>query len=327
VFARDAEGLTAGRQHPHPGAADDESLRQRRRRLDDLLAVVKDDQDLALPERLGERLGDWAPGFLPDPEHLCDRTGDERRVRYGRQVDEPNAIPRAVERFRCRLESKTGLAHPARARQSHESGRSEQAPHLGHLAVAPDEARNLFRQVVLEPRVVQRTEGCELAGQAFGAYLEDPFRPPEVFQAVVAQVPEGHVVRQVFADQLGGEPRDHDLAAMGDGLEAGRPVDHRSEVVAAAFLAVAGVQRHPHPDRCGVRPGLRRQGLLDRDRDPEGGWGVVEGGAEGVTDGFEHVPAGPLDRGPLDLVVAGERDFHLLGVGLPRLGRSLDVRE
>ena len=96
----------------------------------------------------------------------------------------------------------------------------------------------------------------ELPGQTGGTDLEHTLVARQVLQSPLAQVGQRHVGCDIGCDQRGRPPRQQDLAAVGDGEEAGDPVERRPEVVIATLLGLAAVDRHAHSQR---RPALRRQ--------------------------------------------------------------------
>ena len=83
----------------------------------------------------------------------------------------------------------------------------------------------------------------------------------EILQAVRSQINQPHALGQEIPDKLrGGLGKDY-LTAMGGGLQAGRPVHGRTEIVAVPLFTSAGVQRHAHPQTDALGPdfGLKRR--------------------------------------------------------------------
>ena len=114
--------------------------------LEDVLAVVQEEERVARLE-VGEERGlrGLARGLPRSQRGECG-AGDERRVREGREVDEPDAVGGAVEATGHGLEGEAGLAHAPRAGQRHERARGQQALDLRELPLSPDEAGELARQ-------------------------------------------------------------------------------------------------------------------------------------------------------------------------------------
>ena len=123
--------------------------------------------------------------------------------------------------------------------------------------------------------------------------------------------------------------RHHDLAAVRrDRHHPGRPVDRGAVVVAVAQLGLAGVQRPcaRATDRRAPTLGARARAARRSPRVDRVGRGG-ERGVHPVAGGLHHVAVVRLDRRTQDLVVAGERGLHRVGVLLPEAGRALDVGE
>jgi hypothetical protein len=69
--------------------------------------------------------------------------------------------------------------------------------------------------------------------------------PGQPLQQVRADVDQAGALRELVGDQLGGGPRQQDLAAPAQGPQPGRPVEGLPEVVPVAQLGLAGVQGPP----------------------------------------------------------------------------------
>ena len=91
-LARDPESLTAGGQDPQAGAAPEERLRDGRARVDQVLAVVEDEQDLAVAQMLDDELDVRLGLPLPDAEHVGHGLDDEGGVADCRELDQPHAV-------------------------------------------------------------------------------------------------------------------------------------------------------------------------------------------------------------------------------------------
>src|SRR5271155_1083552 len=96
------------------------------------------------------------------------------------------------------------------------------------------------------------------------------------------------------------------------------PVEHRTEVVGPPQLGFAG--RDAHPNRQLQRP-------LRGHRGTPRGARRGERGAHAVAGVLEQPAAVRLDRPAQHLVVGGEGDPHLVRVGLPPTGRTLNIGE
>ena len=137
-----------------------------------------------------------------------DAWRDEHRVadRFERHEEDP--VGEVVDRSGGQLLRQPGLARPARTGQRQQPGRGEQPGHLVELRVAPDERRQLDRQVVRPG--VERSERRERRRQPVRLDLEDPDRRGQVLEPVLAR------------DRPGGCPRaDRRPAGPGSGRMPG----------------------------------------------------------------------------------------------------------
>ena len=106
--------------------------------------------------------------------------------------------------------------------------------------------------------------------------------------------------------------------------QPGGPIHAGSEVVPVPLIGHAEVDSHSDAYCAQGRLG---QCLLDVDRHKHGVKRALEYGGECITRGREDRAAVLLDHRSDDLIVAGERRTHRLGVGLPQPCRPLHVRE
>ncbi len=138
-LARDVQGAARGR--------DDAERRHRFRQLaddgasagDDVFAVVEDEDQLASPERLGQRLADRAIGPTVDVHRGRDQLGDVTVGADGGEVDEPQAIGRQVHDGLRRSGRQRRLADPSRPEQGHETRRLDRCHHPVDDVVTADE--------------------------------------------------------------------------------------------------------------------------------------------------------------------------------------------
>ena len=115
---------------------------------------------------------------------------------------------------------------------------------------------------------------------------------------------------------------------MSDRHETGNAVDRRSEVIAVALGAFAGVNRHANAhlaDR--LRPGVRAQRSLRLDGGIERISRQRERAAESVADGLERNAAMPGHRRAHNRIVLREREAHGVGPAFPELRASFNIRE
>ncbi len=91
VFPRNAQRRPTRGEDAETGAGAQE-MGHERRRLDDLLEVVEDEQKPPLPQHRRERLRHWPVARLAPAKRRRDRWGDEVRIIDWRQRHEGNAV-------------------------------------------------------------------------------------------------------------------------------------------------------------------------------------------------------------------------------------------
>ena len=173
-LAVDAQELAARHEHPQlrTGA---EQRREVRRRLDDLLEVVEQEQHLPLADVLGERHASRRASA-----RSCPTT--KRRVADRRQPHPEDTRGEVADELRRGFDREPRLAGPARARERHEPRTliADEGDNLRHLALAADERRHRPRQV----RVRDRPQRRETAV----AELEQRNRLRKVLEPVLAEL-------------------------------------------------------------------------------------------------------------------------------------------
>ncbi|SNS53512.1 hypothetical protein SAMN05443665_1005233 [Actinomadura meyerae] len=250
-----AQRLPGRREDPQARRVREQPRGQLRDRVEQVLAVVQDEQCPPPAQRVGERplrglvaqaqhAGDL-PGHVARPGHIA-RPGRVARCgdRAGRsQLHRPHAVGVVGERPRGRLQREPGLADTAGARQRHQAVLGEQLAGVADIVVAPDDfAERCGRRggraprrggLGFEHRLVER-------GQ-FGARIDAQLVGQARAQIVVARerlcLPSGPVQRaqvrgaQPFAQRMQGHGlgelgRDRGVLAqfeprLGEGLQRG----------------------------------------------------------------------------------------------------------
>ena len=115
AFAGDREGLSRGGQDAHILRCCEDGIRQRRYRLDDMFAVIEDEQQLLAFERERDRLIHPAIRLLVHPQRLRGDAGDEFEIADRGQVDKPHAVGIAIEQLCTDLQREPRLADTAGA--------------------------------------------------------------------------------------------------------------------------------------------------------------------------------------------------------------------
>lgn len=157
-----------------------------------------------------------------------------------------------------------------------------------------------------------------------GADLLGPRQPLELVGAGIGQGRRG---RQLVGHQLGGRPRQQDLAALRQRPQPRRPVQRLPVVVPTPELCLAGVHGRPGRKHDAARPALGTQRTLQR----QGGRYRVTGAGKD-RQGRVAFPPGldePATMGGHGLgdefLVARQRGAHRHPVRIPQPGRPLDV--
>ena len=297
-----------------------------RGRGDDLLEVVEDEQEALVAQPVGERFLDRATAALGDAERTRDARCDEHRIADRLERHEEDAVREVVRRPRRELERQPRLAGPARPGQRQQPGPRQQPGRRLELRVAPDERRQLGRQVVRPG--VERAERREVGREAVGDDLDDPDRRAEVLEPVLAEVAQRDAVDRVIVELVADQAGREDLPAVGERREPRGAVDAQADEALPGLLGTAGVEAHPDPDRRAIGPRFSRQRALRGDGRLDRVGRLVEGDEQGIALGALLDPAVRLGRGPEDLAMA----LAQLGVAVPPDGlleprRALDVAE
>jgi hypothetical protein len=116
--------------------------------LDEVLAVIQDEQQRARPQILLEGRARRAAGLFALPERRSDRLRNKGRIGQRSQLDQPDPVGVALQDVRGYLERQPGLAGPTGSDDRQQRRGPEQALDLGHLLLPPDEAGELPGQVI-----------------------------------------------------------------------------------------------------------------------------------------------------------------------------------
>lgn len=112
VLAAEAQPGAAGHQGFEPGTGAQE-IGKIRSSGDDLLEVIKDEQQLAIVKRLLERGQGRATTRFTQPHGQRDRGQDQIGIGDGRQPNQANAVAKRLSHRRPGRESEAGLADAA----------------------------------------------------------------------------------------------------------------------------------------------------------------------------------------------------------------------
>ena len=147
-LAVDTKRHPARREHADMVGAAQEARRERRARLDEMLAVVEHEEELGVPEAPRERL----PGRcrrVVEVERRGDESPDDDRIRHRGQVDEPHAATPGADLTPCDLDREACLARAAEAAERDQPVCPQEVADLRELPRPADEARERDGQVVV----------------------------------------------------------------------------------------------------------------------------------------------------------------------------------
>ncbi len=179
--------------------ADAQDVSHERRRGNHLLEVVEDEQHGVLADEIQEPLERRALAGFQEADRGDDGRGDELRLGHRIERDEEHAIGELLGDLGGDLEAESGLAGAAGSGQRQESRSFEEGPGGLDLAIAPDEARQLGRQVVRGG--VERAQGREVGRQPGDHQLVETLRSGQVLQAALAEVPQRDALGQRMLDE------------------------------------------------------------------------------------------------------------------------------
>ncbi len=337
-LAGDAERLPAGGQHPQVRTAGEQLPGRVRGRLDQVLAVVEQDQGPAAGEQV-----DQPAESVPRRRHIGLRSGGrqadagQHRLWHlvaagGRgQLGQPDPVREAVEQPDSDLAGEPGLARATRAHQRDEPVPVEQVHDGGDVGIPADKAGELGRHVGAgtapggrrgqgrigaqhrEVDLLQLGRGidAELVGQPAADVLVGGQRlglatgPVQGAEQLAARPLPQRVLgdEELQARHRGGVPPERELRLVAV-LDGGEP---------------ALVQRGPGRDRPGQPVGVgERRASPQRQRLPEqvGGAGRVALGERVVAGGGEPLEPGGVGRlRPQREPVAGRTGLDRAGIG------------
>src|SRR5436190_6578181 len=242
---RDAERLAAGGQNSKVWGGLEQRFRELCARLDEMLAVVEENQERPAGQVVRERLLERPRRVLAQPERRSDSLGHESSVGERSQRHEPHAIPERLDQTCRDLLRETRLSGSAHAREREQARPEEQRLYLGDLTPPPDEGRELGREVVA--RCVQGLEWWEIAREIRDQELEETLRPSQILEPMLAEVPKGSAL-DLLSKQVTRRLRDEHLSAMGGRTNAGPAVNVLADIALGGDRRLAGVDADPHPE-------------------------------------------------------------------------------
>ena len=283
-------------------AARSEEVAHGRGRIEEVLEVVEEQQELPSAEKPGE--------VVRRSDDLCDLRGQKLAVGEAGERHPEDAVALRAHELGRDLEREPGLSRAARAGER-EQARAVREPRdeLFQLALPAHERARRDRQV----RRVERAERREVAR----AELVEALGAGEVLQAVLAEVAD----RRVGIEQSPGRLGDDDLASVRGSGDARGTVHVEADVALVRHDRLARVDPDPHADGAALErlAPVGRGG--DRVRRPR------EGDEEGVSLRVHLHPAVLGEGGPQRTPVVGEQLDVRGAVLLEQPRRALDVGE
>ena len=147
VLAGHRERLAAGGDHPHARRHPDDVGHQRGGRIEQVLAVVDQEEQL-LVLQVGEQDGSRAGRrLIAQIQRGEDGVLDETRVPDVGQLHEPRATRERARKLGGAPDRQSRLPDTTRADEGDQAGRGELRPKLRELAATADEAGRLGREI------------------------------------------------------------------------------------------------------------------------------------------------------------------------------------
>jgi hypothetical protein len=139
LLAGNSKRLAAGGQDRRPFRTREQDIHELRAAIQQMLAVVQDQQDLARLQMRAHRLGCGRACSFAHAECLRDRRRHQRGIADRRQFGQPYAIAIGVDDFGRGLQREPGLADATRADDRDQSLAGKQPLDLDDLTLASDE--------------------------------------------------------------------------------------------------------------------------------------------------------------------------------------------
>ena len=183
LLVANAKPFTAGGKNIHGRRAREDGLDQVGSGIENMLAVVEDQQSDPALQRSGHRLADGLIRLLGDAQHRRHRVGHSRRISDGCEFENPNTVGEFIGKLRRDLQRKAGLADPAHTGQRHQPVRLDCRFNRPRPRTR---ARSSWRPRAADfPESVERPQRVETPCEGPLPVLETP-RPASVHPATFA---------------------------------------------------------------------------------------------------------------------------------------------
>jgi hypothetical protein len=258
LLARAVQRRAARHEHFRSWSRGEET-RDQRRRLEDALEIIEDQQQPFCADHRGQAPRQLTP-FLAHPKHGGNGRGDQIRIVERTQIDEPDPIWKVLQHVGGGLDGHTGLADSARTsdRQEPDIITAKEVDDLSDLIFPAEKRRRFYGEVVRLSS--ERSQWREVGSQVRMNQLEDVLRSVEIAQRVLSQVAQTRTHWQGTVRQVVRHQGEEYLSAMGSGYQTGEAIEPGSQVVPVTRLSGRGMQCHADGERAThLGPAIRCQ--------------------------------------------------------------------
>ena len=137
VLTLDPKSLAAGRQDVDLRRRHEDFRRQRRDRLNQMLASVED-QKHSLVAQIGDQAGRRVVALNRQPQHGGDRRGDQSRIAQHAEINEQHGARKGIDQMMSDRDGDRGFADAANAHDADKPGGGQSSRELENVIVAPD---------------------------------------------------------------------------------------------------------------------------------------------------------------------------------------------
>ena len=147
VFASETEDFTTRRQHSGVRALTHDFIHEGADRIEHVLAIVEDEEEPSNSDRVGDGILGVFTDAVRKLENASDGRHDERFVRQGTEVNQPDAVRKVVECLATCLNGESRLANAARPHERHQPALAERIDDGLDLGVTSDKARQTLGKI------------------------------------------------------------------------------------------------------------------------------------------------------------------------------------
>ncbi|MDB6043923.1 MAG: hypothetical protein JWM63_2474 [Gammaproteobacteria bacterium] len=141
MFALDPQDFAA-RRHDGSGRTQTyDRFRQSGRRVDDMFAIIENQEKLLSSDSAGDRLPGNLLAAQPQAQHARDHRRDQTGIRQGNHINEPTVAVKGREQVAGNLERQRRFSNPAGSSQRDLSVGAEKFLQLPHGSGSADDLR------------------------------------------------------------------------------------------------------------------------------------------------------------------------------------------